>query len=144
MGRGGRRAAHFGGRELLDGHSARNWLPSAAASCEVPPDRVDYLGRWRIKAGVAEYVRTARQVVLAVQRTVARATRSDPACLDEQEVLDKLAGYLRERNVEEEVIAPLVSAAPELTLRAKSRPIGARTQITTIASASTSQTCSSG
>ena len=61
-------ASHF------SGHSGRNFLSSVGAAIEIDPRELDYLGRWKVGGeGSASYIRTSRQVVHRLQRTIAEA-----------------------------------------------------------------------
>jgi len=61
---------------LFTQHSARCWLSSMAALLEIPEADMSYLGRWSPSA-TKTYVRTATEVVLRIQETVARRLRRD-------------------------------------------------------------------
>jgi len=61
---------------LFAQHSARCWLSSMAALLQVPEADLAYLGRWSPSAAKG-YVRTATEVVMKVQSTVARRLRGD-------------------------------------------------------------------
>ena len=56
---------------FFSGPSARNYLTSVAAAVGFHKDERAYLGRWSMgMVSSQEYVRTARQVVFKIQRTV--------------------------------------------------------------------------
>jgi len=61
---------------LFTQHSARCWLASMAALLEVGEADLAYLGRWSPTTSKG-YVRTATEVVMRVQETVARRLRQD-------------------------------------------------------------------
>jgi len=61
---------------LFTQHSARCWLASMAALLEVSEADLSYLGRWSPTTSKG-YVRTATEVVMRVQETVARRLRRD-------------------------------------------------------------------
>jgi len=61
---------------LFTQHSARCWLASMAALLEVPDADLSYLGRWSPTTSKG-YVRTATEVVIRAQETVARRVRRD-------------------------------------------------------------------
>jgi len=61
---------------LFTQHSARCWLSSMAALLQVPEADLAYLGRWSPTTAKG-YVRTATEVVMKVQSTVARRLRRD-------------------------------------------------------------------
>jgi len=61
---------------LFTQHSARCWLASLGALVRVPEADLSYLGRWS-PTTTKTYVRTATEVVLRVQETVAKRIRRD-------------------------------------------------------------------
>jgi hypothetical protein len=79
-------------------HSERNCLTSVAAALGVDKSRRDYLGRWQPSQS-DEYVRTAGQVVAAVQREVAAHLRLPEPAHCEADLLDDVARFLEERSV---------------------------------------------
>ncbi|CAE8608117.1 unnamed protein product [Polarella glacialis] len=83
-------------------HSERNVLTSVAAYLGVQKSERDYLGRWS-PDGSDDYLRTSRQVVLAVQGLVAQGIRDSfvPGGLDLEEVLgdNGLYEFLVDRGV---------------------------------------------
>ena len=88
-------------------HSARASVPSwADCLATFPKDWVDHLGRWG-GDGSAGYVRTYRSRVRKIQESVARAlreSRSGPDFLDEEEILEHMARFLRAGDLDEETI----------------------------------------
>jgi hypothetical protein len=79
-------------------HSERNCLSSVAAALGVEKSRRDYLGRWQPSQS-DEYVRTAGQVVAAVQREVAAHLRLPEPAHCEADLLDDVASFLEKRSV---------------------------------------------
>jgi hypothetical protein len=59
---------------LFTQHSPRCWLPSMAALQQIEGSDLAYLGRWAATAA-STYVRTATEVILRIQSTVARRIR---------------------------------------------------------------------
>ncbi|CAE7520545.1 unnamed protein product [Symbiodinium sp. CCMP2592] len=53
-------------------HSERNWLVSLLASLGVPREQRDFVGRWHAASSSDEYMRTARQIVLQLQKAAVR------------------------------------------------------------------------
>jgi len=114
---------------LFTQHSARCWLASMAALLQVSESDLAYLGRWSPTTAKG-YVRTATEVVMRVQVTVARRVRRDLAVFadplaGEQAAYLEMRRELLKRNFGEELIdgqldelqawtAQLVSDAPEL------------------------------
>ena len=83
---------------FFSGHSPRNYLTSVAAALGFHKDERAYLGRWSMgMVSSEEYVRTARQVVFKIQRTVNKALVegcNEP--FHEDENIDKLADFAAE------------------------------------------------
>jgi hypothetical protein len=75
-------------------HSERNFLPSVAASLGIEKARRDYIGRWQPSKQSDDYVRSARQIVAAIQSEVASKLRADPKYLDEAPLRSGFAEYL--------------------------------------------------
>lgn len=77
------------------GHSARNFLTSIAATLEFSREQRAYLGRWSMgMASSEEYVRTSRQVIFHIQKTVNEAlVCGHPASYMEDEAIDSLVSY---------------------------------------------------
>jgi len=112
---------------LFTQHSARCWLASMAALLRVSEADLYYLGRWPPTTAKG-YVRTATEVVMRVQDTVARQIRKDLASsadplVGEQAAYLEMRRELLRRNFQEELIegqldemqawtAQLVSDAP--------------------------------
>ena len=93
---------------LFTQHSARCWLSSMAALLQVPEADLAYLGRWSPTAA-SGYVRTATEVVMKVQSTVARRLRRDfggpvDAMIGEQAAYLEMRKELLRRNFGEQVI----------------------------------------
>jgi len=80
---------------LFTQHSARCWLASLAALVRVPEADLSFLGRWSPTTAKG-YVRTATEVVMRVQSTVARRIRLDLAALVDP-VVGEQAAYLEMR-----------------------------------------------
>jgi len=113
---------------LFTQHSARCWLASMAALLQVSESDLAYLGRWSPTTAKG-YVRTATEVVMRVQDTVARRVRRDLASsadplVGEQAAYLEIRRELLRRNFREDTIdgqldelqawtAQLVSDAPE-------------------------------
>jgi len=114
---------------LFTQHSARCWLASMGALLQISASDLDYLGRWSPTTAKG-YVRTATEVVMRVQDTVARRVRRD-LIMSAEHLAGEQAAYLEmrrellKRNFTEELIdsqldelqawtAQLVSDAPEL------------------------------
>ena len=78
---------------FFSGHSPRNFLTSIAAAIGYSRDERAFLGRWTMgMTSSEEYVRTARQVVFRIQKSVNRALvegRDDDPYF-EDEALQKL------------------------------------------------------
>ena len=53
-------------------HSERNWLISLLASLGVPREQRDFVGRWHAASSSDEYIRTAKQIVLQLQKAAVR------------------------------------------------------------------------
>jgi hypothetical protein len=82
-------------------HSARAWLPSAAASIGFAADWIDAIAAWRPKGGEV-YVRTTRRRIRTIQEKVADRIRQAEGLediLDEEEIFEKLETYLKKKGV---------------------------------------------
>ena len=90
-------------------HSERNCMTSVAAALGVDKSRRDYLGRWQ-PAQSDEYVRTAGQVVAAVQGEVAAHLRRPDPAYGEADILEELARFLSKRTVTESCIRETLTA----------------------------------
>jgi len=93
---------------LFTQHSARCWLASLAALVKVPEADLSFLGRWSPTTAKG-YVRTATEVVMRVQATVARRVRHDLMSaadhpIGEQAAYLELRRELRRRNFRDELI----------------------------------------
>ena len=88
-------------------HSARASVPSwADCLATFPKDWLDHLGRWG-GDGSAGYVRTYRSRVRKIQESVARALREcrgGTDFLDEEEIFEHMARFLRAGDLDEETI----------------------------------------
>ena len=94
-------AAHLlpdGLESFYSGHSPRNYLTSVAAALGFHKDERAYLGRWSMgMVSSEEYVRTSRQVVFKIQRTVNKAlVEGSNEPFHEDENIDKLADFAAE------------------------------------------------
>ena len=80
---------------FFSGHSARNYLTSVAAAVGFHKDERAYLGRWSMgMVSSEEYVRTARQVVFKIQRTVNKVlVEGGEEPFFEDENIEKLAEF---------------------------------------------------
>ena len=78
--------------QFFTGHSPRNFMTSVAAVLGFSRDQRAYLGRWTMgMVSSEEYVRTSRQVVTLIQKTVNEAIVSGhPAVYREDEVIEAL------------------------------------------------------
>ena len=78
--------------QFYTGHSPRNFMTSVAAVLGFTRDQRAYLGRWAMgMVASEEYVRTARQVVTLIQKTVNESIVSgNPAVYREDEVIEAL------------------------------------------------------
>jgi len=103
-----------GGRPLLPSaqaaaywteHSPRNFLPSAAALLQYPPDWVDGIGCWSPSTSKG-YVRTVQARAKLMQDGVAAALREPGAHerFDDGSVVDQLIAHLEARGANEEEI----------------------------------------
>ena len=81
--------------KFFTGHSPRNFLTSVAAVLGFSKDERAYLGRWMMgSVSAEEYVRTSRQVIYKIQRSVNRALlegRDEQYFEDEQ--IDRLCAF---------------------------------------------------
>jgi len=112
---------------LFTQHSARCWLASMAALQEVPDADVAYLGRWSPTTSRG-YVRTATEVVLRVQETVARRTRRDfeykiEGFAGEQSAYLDLRRELLRRSFSEALINEQFDAMEAWTIQLASAPV---------------------
>ena len=80
---------------FFSGHSARNYLTSVAAAVGFHKDERAYVGRWSMgMVSSEEYVRTARQVVFKIQRTVNKVlVEGGEEPFFEDENIEKLAEF---------------------------------------------------
>ena len=78
--------------QFFTGHSPRNFMTSVAAVLGFSRDQRAYLGRWTMgMVASEEYVRTSRQVVTLIQKTVNEAIVSGhPGVYREDEVIEAL------------------------------------------------------
>ena len=78
--------------QFFTGHSPRNFMTSVAAVLGFSKDQRAYLGRWSMgMAASEEYVRTSRQVVTLIQKTVHEAVVSGhPGVYREDDVIQAL------------------------------------------------------
>ena len=78
--------------QFFTGHSPRNFMTSVAAVLGFSKDQRAYLGRWTMgMVSSEEYVRTSRQVVTLIQKTVNEAIVSGhPGVYREDEVIEAL------------------------------------------------------
>ena len=78
--------------QFFTGHSPRNFMTSVAAVLGFSRDQRAYLGRWTMgMVSSEEYVRTSRQVVTLIQKTVNEAIVSGhPGVYREDEVIEAL------------------------------------------------------
>ena len=78
--------------QFFIGHSPRNFMTSVAAVLGFSKDQRAYLGRWTMgMVSSEEYVRTARQIVTLIQKTVNEAIVSGhPGVYREDEVIEAL------------------------------------------------------
>jgi len=86
-------------------HTPRNYLPSAAALLEFPPEWIDSLGCWS-PTGSKAYIRTVQARAKIMQDRVAEALR-DPersSLFDDGSVIDGLAAHLESRGATEEEV----------------------------------------
>ena len=85
---------------LGGGRSGRRWIPRVAAALGVPRDARDYLGRWGAASVRSDsYVLSARQIVMGIQRDVAKWIRSGSPGYDETELHADLRRESLERGV---------------------------------------------
>jgi hypothetical protein len=74
-------------------HSERHFLSGKAAELGIPPEQLDFLGRWMPKPSDA-YLLTARASVWEVQEKIIERFRHDPQRIDESEAFHKLEVYM--------------------------------------------------
>lgn len=88
-------------------HSERHWLVSVAAAIGIAKDRRDPVGRWAIAAMQSgEYVLTARQVVMGVQKEVLSALSQRGAQVyDEGDLFLEYTDWLQHRLKDQELDA---------------------------------------
>ena len=79
-------------------HSPRSFVNGHAAVLGIEKAKRDFLGRW-LPEQSDDYLRTARAVVLGLQRQVAVAIRSDPTKVVEDETMGDLQHHLEQRGV---------------------------------------------
>ena len=79
------------------GHSDRTTVNSWAAELGFTKEDRDRLGRWAPEQS-DDYLRSSKVVIHKIQQSVASAIRSNDASLVEEETLQGLAVFLRERN----------------------------------------------
>lgn len=78
------------------GHSPRHVLPTIAAAMGFRKEERDFLGRWGVGQHQSnEYVLSARQIVLDIQRKVSQALSEHvpDRCYDETEVLERFQAF---------------------------------------------------
>ena len=78
--------------QYFTGHSPRNFLTSVAAVLGFTRDQRAYLGRWAMgMVASEEYVRTSRQVITLIQKTVNESLVSGhPSVYREDEIIESL------------------------------------------------------
>ena len=81
-------------------HSPRSVIPSAAQVLEFSKDERNYLGRWS-PGGADEYGRAYRMVVHKIQKSVWHAVLSADKRLAENDILDRMDQWGRDRNIPE-------------------------------------------
>jgi len=106
---------------LFTQHSARCWLASMAALLEISEADLSYLGRWS-PSTTKSYVRTATEVVMRVQETVAKRLRRDlsgpgAAIAGEQAAYLELRRELLKRHFEEADIADQMDSLQAWTVQ---------------------------
>ena len=112
---------------LFTQHSARCWLASMAALLEVSEADLSYLGRWSPTTSKG-YVRTATEVVMRVQATVAERLRSDLAhagapTAGEQSAYLEMRRELLKRRYAEAAITDQLDAMQAWTLQLAEGPV---------------------
>jgi len=111
---------------LFTQHSARCWLASMGALLQVSESDLSYLGRWS-PTTTKTYVRTATEIVLRVQETVAVRLRRDldsagAAIVGEQSALLEMRKELVKRSFSEEDIADQMDAFQAWTAQLADAP----------------------
>ena len=100
--------------------SGRSLVCNWAAALGCPKVERDFLGRW-MASHSDDYTRTARQVVTRLQKQTAEHIRKDPAFIDEEHIVERIAARRLDRNMGGDVVemrdrlglAPLISAPKE-------------------------------
>ena len=83
-------------------HSPRHLVPSVTAVLGLPKDSRDVCGRWGINSArqSSDYVLTARQIILDVQRVMMERICRGPSAYDEQDLWDDFRSWLNARDSE--------------------------------------------
>jgi len=112
---------------LFTQHSARCWLASMAALLQVSEADLSYLGRWS-PSTTKSYVRTATEVVMRAQETVATRLRRDfdragAAIVGEQAAFLEMRRELIKRRFAEDDIADQMDAFQAWTAQLADAPV---------------------
>ena len=100
--------SHSAGRAWSE-HSERCWMATVAALLNIPREKREFLGRWRVACCSDEYLRSARSIVRQLQRDIVAGVLGDLSGEVKSIGLSDLELHLRQAGEPESVVKDQLS-----------------------------------